>query len=182
MSTTLPSPHSTTISLPTLPSEKSSSGPPTVRLHRLAEVRRQEHVSRRTMAKELHVDTATVQRQEEETNDLPLSTLYRWRDVLKVPLVELLVDSNEHLSPPVLKRAHLVLIMKTACAILERANQPAIRALAQQLVDDLVRLMPELRGIAAWNVVGRRRKRTDYGVAALRRLMPQSFADWDDSR
>jgi transcriptional regulator with XRE-family HTH domain len=146
----------------------------------LAEVRRQERISRRTVARELHVDLATVQQQEQESTDLPLSTLYRWRDVLKVPLVELLIDSNEHLSPPVLKRAHLVLIMKTACAILERAHQPVVRNLAQNLVESLVALMPELKGVAAWNVVGRRRKRNDYGVAASRRFLPHTLNDWEE--
>jgi hypothetical protein len=128
------------------------------------------------------VDVATVQKQEQESTDLTLSDLYRWRDVLKVPLVELLIDSDEHLSPPVLRRAHLVLIMKTACAILERAHQGAVHNLAQHLVEELEAMMPELRGVAAWNIVGRRRKRSDYGVAASRRFLPNTLNDWDDPR
>ena len=182
MSTIFPDPH------PIPPSESaplSEQSPPSsgdLPLHRLAEVRRQERISRRTVARELHLDVATVQQQEQESTDLPLSTLYRWRDVLKVPMVELLIDSNEHLSPPVLRRAHLVLIMKTACAILERANQGAVRNLAEHLVEELVAMMPELRGVAAWNIVGRRRKRTDYGVAASRRFLPNTVKDWEDPR
>src|SRR6516162_8442772 len=62
-------------------------------LHRLATVRRQQGISQRNIARRLNIDIATVRQQEEETTDLPLSTLYQWQRILEVPIAELLVDS-----------------------------------------------------------------------------------------
>ena len=127
-------------------------------LHRLATVRRLQGISRRTLAKRLNVDVAEIRRQEEETNDLPLSVLYEWRKVLDVPIAELLVESEDSLSQPLVQRAQLVRLMKTALAILEEADNEATRVMAQTLVDELVEVMPELQGIGAWNAVGKRRQ------------------------
>ncbi len=139
-------------------------------LHRLAEVRRRQGVTRRTMARRLHVDVATIKRQEQPTTDLPLSTLYAWQEALEVPLAELLVETDEPLSAPVLKRARMVRLMKTAVAIRDRAQQPAIQRMAQMLIEQLLELMPELEGIGPWHAVGRRRSQNELGQAALRRL------------
>ena len=46
-----------------------------------------------------------MQSQEEESKNLPLSTLYQWAAVLNIPVTELLIESDESLSPPVMKRA-----------------------------------------------------------------------------
>ncbi len=89
-------------------------------LHRLAEVRRLQGITRRTVARRLNVDIATIKLQEQPTTDLPLSTLYAWQRVLESPLAELLVETDEPLSPPVMQRARMVRLMKTAAAILER--------------------------------------------------------------
>ncbi len=139
-------------------------------LHRLAEVRRRQGVTRRTMARRLHVDVATIKRQEDPTTDLPLSTLLAWQKALEVPLAELLVETDEPLSPPVLKRARMVRLMKTAVAIRDRAQQAPIRRMAQMLIEQLLEIMPELQGISPWHAVGRRRSQNELGQAALRRL------------
>jgi transcriptional regulator with XRE-family HTH domain len=139
-------------------------------LHRLAEVRRTQGVSRRTLARRLNTDVSEVKRQEEQTADLPLSELYRWQKALDVPLVELLVESNESLSAPVLKRAQMVRLMKTAVAILERSRQAGIKRMAQVLVNQLIELMPELKEVNPWHAVGKRRTQREVGQAAERRL------------
>src|SRR5271165_5183028 len=90
-------------------------------LHRLAAVRRLQGISRRTLAKHMNVDVAEIRRQEEETSDLPLSLLYEWRKVLDVPIAELLAESDDTLSQPLLQRAQLVRLMKTALALVEQA-------------------------------------------------------------
>jgi len=144
-------------------------------LHRLAAVRRQQGVSRRTMARRLNVDVATIKQQEDETSDLNLTTLRLWQQVLEVPLVDLLVDTDEPLSGPVLKRAKMVRLMKTATAILERARQPGIRRMAQMLIEQLVDLMPELAGVSPWHAVGKRRTRDEVGQAAHRSFSPDVF-------
>ncbi len=123
-------------------------------LHRLGTVRRLQGISRRTLARRMNVDVAEIRRQEEETNDLPLSVLYEWQKALDVPIAELLVESEDALSQPLLQRAQLVRLMKTALAILEQADNEATRVMAQTLVDQLVEVMPELQGISAWHAVG----------------------------
>jgi transcriptional regulator with XRE-family HTH domain len=149
--------------------------PQGTRLHRLASVRRLQGVSRRTIARRLNVDIATVKRQEEETNDMPLSLLYQWQALLDVPAAELLVDSGECLSGPVLERARMIRIMKSVLSILERSNQPAVKRMAQNLVEQLVELMPELKGVSAWHAVGQRRRLDEYGRAAERRISRDMF-------
>ena len=69
-------------------------------LHRLATVHRLQGVSRRALARCMNVDVAVIRRQEDETNDLPLSTLYQWQKFLEVPVAELLVESEDELSQP----------------------------------------------------------------------------------
>ena len=149
-------------------------------LHRLGTVRRLQGVSRRAVARRLNVDVSTVKQQEEETSDLPLSMLYKWQQMLEVPVAELLVDNEDPLSPTVMKRARMVRLMKTVLSILERSNQTAIRRMAQNLVNQLVELMPELKGVTAWHAVGQRRRLYEYGRAAERRLSPDVFLDLND--
>jgi len=161
---------SITPQVPVTPASSVPLAAPGRPLHRLAEVRRRQGVTRRTMARRLHVDVTTIKRQEDPTTDLPLSTLYAWQQALEVPLAELLVETDEPLSAPVLKRARMVRLMKTAVAIRDRAQQPAIRRMAQMLVDQLLEIMPELQGISPWHAVGRRRSQNEVGQAALRRL------------
>ncbi len=150
-------------------------------LHRLATVRRLQGISRRTLARRMNVDVAEVRRQEDETNDLPLSVLYEWQKALDVPIAELLVESAEDaLSQPLLQRAQLVRLMKTALALVEQADNDATRAMAQTLVDQLVAVMPELQGISAWHAVGKRRRLSELGIAATRTMSEDVFIDLVD--
>ena len=91
-------------------------------VHRVAEVRRQQGVSLRTVARHLKKDLATIRNQEKETTDLRLTELSEWQRVLDVPLVDLLVDSGSPLSRPVMERARLVRVMKTAASIAEKSE------------------------------------------------------------
>lgn len=151
------------------PAPELPPAPPERRpLHRLAAVRRQQGVSRRTMARRLNTDATTIRAQEDEASDLNLSTLRAWQSALEVPLADLLVDSDDTLSSPILKRAKMVRLMKTAQAILERSRQPGIHRMAQMLVEQLTELMPELAGVSPWHAVGKRRTRDEMGQAAQR--------------
>jgi transcriptional regulator with XRE-family HTH domain len=143
-------------------------------LHRLAMVRKRQGVSRRTMARRLKTDVRRVRAQEEETSDLTLSTLYEWQRALEVPVAELLVESYDPLSSPVLKRAQMVRLMKTAKAILVRAHETPIRRMAQMLIEQLLDVMPELEEVHPWHAVGQRRTQDEVGQAAVRRVS----ADW----
>jgi transcriptional regulator with XRE-family HTH domain len=144
------------------------------RLHRIRTVRREQGMSLRTAARQLGSNVADTRDQENEASDLLLSELYKWQAALDVPLVDLLVDPGTPLSRPVLERAKMVRLMKTASAMLELAPTLRIRRLAQMLVDQLVELMPELEGIGPWHSVGQRRSLDDFGRIIERRL-PDDF-------
>lgn len=149
-------------------------------LHRLASARRSQGVSHRTISRKLKVDMATVRAQEGADTDILLSTLYQWQAVLDVPVEELLVEAQEPLSTPVLKRAQLLRLMKTTAAILERSQQPAIRRMAQTMVAQLIEIMPELREVAPWHAVGRRRTQDELGVAAFRCVSAEVVGEIED--
>jgi len=149
-------------------------------LHRLGIVRRLQGVTRRTIARHLDTDVSEVKLQEQETTDLSLSTLYEWQKLLDVPVAELLVDSEDPLSAPVLKRAQLVRFMKTVLAIMEESDHQRIHRMAETMIEQLVQIMPELEHITPWHAVGKRRRRDDVGVAAERRLSEDVFLDFKE--
>ncbi|MCS7305836.1 MAG: hypothetical protein NZ602_12110 [Thermoguttaceae bacterium] len=133
-----------------------SSGGALGALHRLAEVRKREGISRRTVARRLKTTVSAVKAME-ESPDLLLSQLVAWQKALRVPIGELLAEPDEGLSQPVLKRARMVRLMKTASAIFHWSRQKSIRRLAQMLMEQLVELMPELAEVGPWPMRGRRR-------------------------
>ncbi len=134
--------------------------------HRIREVRLQQGISLRTAARHLRTDLRSARAEEEATADLSLSQLYKWQRVLDVPVSELLHESDDVLSRPVMERARLVRIMQTAQSMLEKAPNPPMQRLAQMLTEQLVELMPELAEVTAWHNVGQRRKLEDMGRAA----------------
>jgi transcriptional regulator with XRE-family HTH domain len=146
-------------------------------LQRLAMARRQQGISRRTVARRLNVDIEVVREQECETTDLPLSVLYAWQKALEVPFCELLYETGDSLASPVLERSQLVRLMKTVLAIREQARQESIRRMAQTMCDQLVEIMPELANVGPWHAVGKRRRLSELGVAAQRRLTEDVFVD-----
>ncbi len=135
------------------------AGPP----HRLREVRRQQGVSLRTMARKLDVDIQSVRQQESDSRDLNLSDLRKWQQALDVPMSDLLVEPSLGLSPAIHQRAQLVRLMKTATAIKEQADTPEIERLAENLVEQLIEMMPELHEVTSWHTVGRRRTLAEFG-------------------
>ncbi len=97
--------------------------------------------------------------------------------MLDVPTCELLVEPQLQLSQPVSARAAMVKVMKTAVTILEVARHPELQTLAQRLVGQLLEIMPELNGVAAWPSVGKRRTMEEYGRIVER---PLSAAPLDE--
>ncbi|HEX5447561.1 MAG TPA: helix-turn-helix transcriptional regulator [Pirellulales bacterium] len=147
-------------------------------LHRIKEVRQQQGVSLRRVGQVLHTDIRELRREEENTTDMPLSRLYQWQQALDVPVGDLLVDSGAPLSTPVLQRARMVRIMKTVAAIREKAQAPSIQRLAETLVEQILEIMPELKGVNPWHSVGQRRSLDEYG-----RIAERTYSDelWRDS-
>jgi hypothetical protein len=106
--------------------------------------------------------------EEEETTDLRLSDLSRWQRVLGVPLEDLLREPDGALSRPIMERAQLVRLMKTAAAILDSAPTP-------RLERQLVEMMPELEQVNPWHAVGQRRSLDELGRAAQRPIADEYF-------
>ena len=70
---------------------------------------RVQGISQRTVAKRMSVDVNVVRHEEGETVDLPLSRLYQWQQAHpRQPIAELLVEYEDSLSHPLLKRAQFV--------------------------------------------------------------------------
>jgi transcriptional regulator with XRE-family HTH domain len=149
-------------------------------LHRLAAVRKTQGVTYRTVARRLKTNVATVKMQEQEDADLLLSTLYQWQEVLDVPVGELLVEAEDPLSSPVMQRAQLLRLMKSAMAILQRSKQASIRRMAQVMVTQLIEIMPELTEVSPWHAVGKRRTQSEIGQTALRQLPVNFMADFGE--
>jgi transcriptional regulator with XRE-family HTH domain len=116
-------------------------------LHRLGEIRQRKRIPLRVVARRMGASLAEVKAQEHGTADIPLSALHKWQQALAVPLAELLVDRGTTLTPPVMNDAQLKRVMGTATKILETTRQPAVRRLAQALVDQLIQIMPELQAL-----------------------------------
>lgn len=162
--------HGEIASIP-LPPARTKGHIPGQPLHRIQEVRRQQEMSLRTAARQLDSDVRSVRAQEQSTTDLRLSDLYKWQAVLEVPIAELLVEADNSLTRDVGERAQLVRIMKTATSILENAETPPLRRMAENLVEQLSQLMPELKEVGGWHSVGQRR-----GVDEVGRIAQQPFA------
>jgi transcriptional regulator with XRE-family HTH domain len=146
-------------------------------LHRLGEARRQEDISRKNVARHLGITVQDVGRQECETTDLPLSVLHKWAKVLGLPVAELVKEPDGSLSAPLVNRARLIRVMKSAMTILERVGNPQAKRFAQTMVDQLIEIMPDLRGVGAWHVEGKRRRLDELGVAAERCFSDEVFRD-----
>jgi hypothetical protein len=131
-------------------------------------VRREQHISLRSAARATGIPEPVLRRQEKPDSDLTLSELYAWQEALGVPVEDLLVEPARTLSRPVMERARLVRLMKTASAIRELADSDRIDRLAQTLVAQLIEIMPELAEVSPWHAVGQRRTLNEYGRTAER--------------
>ncbi len=128
--------------------------PPQRPLHRLAAARRERHMSRQHLAEGLHVDVETLRELEQAQTDFPLSLLYRCREILDVPLQKLLVDASAPPALPRAARARMADLLRTVATILQESKQPAVCRMAHNLVNQMVELMPELKGLAAEYLAG----------------------------
>jgi hypothetical protein len=108
---------------------------------------------------------------------MTLSTLYQWQRALGVPVAELLVEQDEGFSQPVLKRSRMLRLMKTAQSIQEVATQSRVRRLTQNLIEQLLEIMPELNDVGPWPLVGQRRTLSDLGRAAERYFAPPALRE-----
>jgi transcriptional regulator with XRE-family HTH domain len=142
--------------------------------HRIGQVRQEQGVSVRSVARRLGISMQDVRDQEHPTSDLHLSQLMQWQQVLEVPLADLLLDTEGPLSAPVSQRARMLRVMKTAKALAESAGEAPVQRLASMLISQLVEVMPELQEVSAWHSVGQRRTQDEMG-RIVERTIPDSF-------
>ena len=153
------------------PEKDPLRGPQGRVLHRIQAVRHQQGMSLRSVSRHMGTEASKLRAQEDESTDLLLSELYRWQQALDVPVADLLVDPGSPLSRPVMERAQMLRLMKTATALLEASKSNAgVHRMAQMLVDQLVDMMPELATVSPWHSVGQRRSLDEYGRVVERQL------------
>jgi transcriptional regulator with XRE-family HTH domain len=151
-------------------------------LHRIAEVRRQQGVTLRNVARRLGLSLPVVRRQEEADCDLRLTDLHRWQQVLDVPVAELLEEGDGQLSGPVLERSRMVKLMKTAAALRERTEGTSAGRIVDMLVEQILEIMPELADVTPWHTVGQRRTLDDVGRTARATVPDDVFRRFSQDR
>lgn len=149
-------------------------------LHRVREVRLEQGLSLRSAARQMDSDVRTLRKQEQPTSDLRLSDLHKWQSALEVPLVDLIEDGDHALSRPVMERARMVRLMKTAMAIREQADDEQLSLMAEMMVQQLTEIMPELADVSAWHSFGQRRSLDEYGRVVERRISEQALSGLED--
>ncbi len=142
-------------------------------LHRLRAVRQTEGISRQSLARKLKTSVAALTQQEDPSSDMTLSTLYQWQRALGVPVAELLVEPDGDLSLPLLTRSRMLRLMKSAQSIQELTTQSRVRRMTQNLIDQLIEIMPEVQDVGPWPLVGQRRSLSELG-RAVERYLPMS--------
>ena len=150
-------------------------------MHRISEVRHRQGVTLRNVARRLGLELSVVRRQEESDCDLRLTDLLLWQEVLEVPVGELLVEAEGQLSGPILERARMVKLMKTAAAIRERAGDTPVGRLVGMLVSQILEIMPELENVTPWHTVGQRRTLDELGRVAQNPVQESLFRNENHS-
>lgn len=144
--------------------------------NRIRHVREQQGVSLRTAARRMKMDIRSVREQENEFSDLRISQLQHWQEILEVPLIDLLDEPGGPLSRPVMQRAKLLRIMKTAVSVAENTSEEPVQRFAQMLREQLIDLMPELKDVPGWHSIGQRRGLDEMGRIAENPVMDNHIA------
>ena len=120
-------------------------------LNCIAQVRQRQGMTLRTVARRWNLEINEIRQMEQPTADLRISELHAWQRLLEVPLHELLVDTEGPLSPPVLQRAQMIRLMKTIVTLRDKSNEPEAKHLIERLLNQVVEIMPELKGVGPWH-------------------------------
>ena len=148
------------------------------RFHRLREVRMQQGMSIRTVARRMGESMRTIREEEDDQTDLPLSRLFKWQEALEVPLEDLLCEPDSSLSRPVQERAKMIRAMKTVMSIRDIATEDTpLARLSSMLVEQMCDLMPELEDVSSWHTVGQRRSLDELGRIAEHPVNSSSYGN-----
>ena len=141
--------------------------------HQVAKVRRIQSVSLATCARKLGISINEARYQEQPTTDLTISQLMAWKEVLDVPLSELFGPIENELDNPVRNRALLLKAMKSAKQIRRDSRESGIRSMADNMIEILLKMMPELAEVTAWPEVGQSHEARPLGMAVYRQFDPE---------
>ncbi|MDG2208292.1 MAG: hypothetical protein P8K78_10340 [Pirellulales bacterium] len=158
-------------------SESSVNHTTTQPLHRIREIRGQQEVTLRALARKMHMPMRDVRAQEDPSCDLPLTALYRWQQALRVPASEILVEPGDKLSSPVNIRARLLRMMKTIVTILDKPQPERTANLLENLRNEILAVMPEIESIDRWHGSNATRGADDIAAAVLRQIDEELLRD-----
>jgi transcriptional regulator with XRE-family HTH domain len=151
-------------------------------LNRVQEARRNQGWSLRTAARRLGTDIRTVRQLEDPHADLRLSEVYLWQRALDVPLEDLCLLDDQPVESPVQKRSVMVRVMRTARTIESQELSESQRTNVQNLIAQLLEVMPELAEVVAWPAVGQRRSLEEPSQRDLEpTAIPMGMRGWEDS-
>ena len=154
------------------------AAPPRRALHRIRQVRIQQGVSLRAVARRIRGEVSQLRQQERDEADLSLTDLYKWQRALGVPVQDLLIECEDPLSAPVLQMSRMIRLAKTVATMQERSESTSINRLADMLMGQLVEIMPELSDVGPWPTT-RPRTLDDLGRVIERRLSDDAFNSLD---
>lgn len=157
----------TSASSPKEANDHSAEGAPVH--NRIAQVREQQGISQRTMARRMRIDLKSYQALERPETDLRHSQLIALQAALEVPLVDLLEDTQS-LSRPVAERAKMIKVMKTAAALRETSSNARVERMVESLCEQLIDVMPELAEVSSWPQYGSRRGSSAIGKALAQQI------------
>jgi len=158
-------------------SESNDNHTTTQPLHRIREIRAQQEVTLRALARKMHMPMRDVRTQEDPSCDLPLTALYRWQQALRVPASEILVEPGDKLSSPVNIRARLLRMMKTIVTILDKPQSERTTNLLENLRNEILAVMPEIENIDRWHGSNATRGADDIAAAVLRQIDEELLRD-----
>ena len=121
--------------------------------NRIREARQQQGMTLECASQKLGLKISEARDMEDPTSDVRLSVLYAWHKVLRVPVQDLLVDNkqdllvdnNSPLASSMAFRIQMIQLAKSANAILEQSREESVRELAQKLIEEIVKILSELR-------------------------------------
>lgn len=111
-------------------------------LQRLADARKQQGLSTASIARRLGVSEKEIIQQERPESDPRISELFGWQSALEMPLSELLPEGR--LSNPVLDRARVLRLARTAIEIRNLNRDPRLNSAVQMLLNQILEVMPDL--------------------------------------
>ena len=141
--------------------------------HQIAQVRESQGMSIQNCARKLGIPLQEAREQEKPTSDLTISQLIAWKEVLDVPLSELVGPFEDELQNPIRNRAKLLKVMKSAKYIHQHTRESRIRTMAENQIDQILEIVPEFETVSPWPEVGQSHEARQPGVAVSRRFDPE---------